>query len=279
MNLSLAEAAEDIVRRIKSLGIRCEPDSRYGREASILKKGMIEPDDLDHTVAVESLRDVRLTQFALSELMGAVPTDVLADKVKLLVKDDPLPQDGPASSPGRDVQCELYVAGVCAKAGMKPMLAEPDVLCHAGGSTFGIAVKRVKSEAQFEKRFRDGARPIAAAGVPGILAMDMSMAFNPDNQPLVSDVDIYGMQLAHRQARHSYVDERFDDMKGWLRGREIRGLMILDHILRYDPSVSDWFLESMTFFVPFTEHNQRRTREFEAFRRTYEKGIHNLKTT
>ncbi len=279
MGLSRIEAAEDCVRRIESLGVRCAPDSRYGRMVSALRKGKIEPEDSDFAVALEAIRDVRVTQYALAALMDAVAGDSLADKAKLLVKDDPLPQDSPLNSPGRDIQCELYVASVCAKAGMRPRLVEPDIVCDVNDKTFCIAVKRIKNESKFEARFRDGARQIAETGIPGFIAIDVSIAFNPANLPLVGDVDIYTMQIAHRQARRLSVDQHHERMKEWLRGREIRGLLIVDHVLRYDQSDNDWYLESMTYAVPFTQHNQRRSREFDAFYRTYQRGMFNLKSS
>ena len=279
MNLSRIEAAEDVVRRIESLGVRCAPESRYRRMLTVLRKGRIEPEDPDFAVALEAIRDVRVTQFALAALMDIVAPDPLADKVKLLVQDESLPQNSPLSSPGRDIQCELYVASVCAKADMRPRLIEPDIVCDVNDKTFCIAVKRIKSESKFEARFRDGARQIAEAGVPGFIAIDVSIAFNPTNLPLVGDVDIYTMQIAHRQARRLFVDQHHERMKEWLRGREIRGLLILDHILRYDQSDNDWYLESMTYAVPFTQHNRRRGREFEAFYNSYQRGMFNLKST
>ena len=273
--LTLGEAAEDVVSRIQSMGVRLDVNSRFSRMATTLEKGFIGPDDPDFLVAVESTRDVRVMHLALSELMGKVPEDVLREKVQSAIKDESLPQDGSDRSPGRDAQCELHVAGVCARAGMRPELKEPDICCYVKDSPYAIAVKRVKSEAQFEKRFRNAASQVDNAGVKGFIVMDMSIAFNAENAPLVSDDNIREMQVAHRVKMKAFVDALHASMKEWLRGREVRGLLIIDHIIKHEPARKDWPLETFNYFVPFTQHNQRRHREFNAFQEKYSRGTVN----
>jgi len=107
--------------------------------------------------------------------------------LRRLVGDKVLPQDDPDQSPGRDAQCELFVAALCLKAGLKPVFNEsPDVRCEMHNQIFGVAVKRIKAQPErfdrrFEQRMRQAARQIANSGLPGIIAADISQSLNPTN--------------------------------------------------------------------------------------------------
>ncbi len=288
-NLTLAEAAEDVVRRIESLGVRCEANSRFRRGKTIFAKGFIEPDDPDHAAAIESIRDVRVMHFALCELMGKVPDDILRGKVRRVIKDECSPRNESDKSPGRDIQAELHVAAVCANAGMQPAIEEPDVMCHVQNECFGIAVKRLKSRSQFEKKFRKGAGQIRQAGIKGIIAMDMSVAFNRQNRQLMTNGDNRQIQLARQQLMRKYVDPLHEKMKVWLAGREVRGLILIDHIISYDKATKDYHLDTHSLGVSFAVHktphgafvvcDERGHREFEGFWHKYQKGIPNLQSS
>ena len=276
MTVTLAQAGAAVIEMIRTLGIRCSPHSRLARMMAILQQGYIAPDDKGFDVAREALRDIRLMDFALSELIAICPREILAAKVRLALGDAPLVQNSGGRSPGRDAQCELYVAGVCARAGIGPEFAEPDVVCTVKDNRYGIAIKRVKNVDRIEEHFRRAVVQISNAGMAGFVVMDLSVAFNPDNRALVSDADVAEMRLAHDLARQTFLSQYFDRMKAWTGGREVRGLIILDHILRYDPGPRDWSLETFTDFVSFCAHNQRRKREFDSFQKTYTRGLVNL---
>lgn len=239
----------------------------------VLKKGrMTEAKDASFLIALEGLRDILILDFALSQLSSNVDRTVMQEKLRRIIKDPVHPQDDLKKSPGRDFQTELYAAAVAMKGKLCPRFEEPpDVLCDLAGEPLGIAVKRVKNETQFEKRFREAVRQIEKAKVRGVVVMDLSLAFNRANQPINTPASIVEIQLAHCMARKLFVDERHTQMKEWIAGRPVRGLVIIDHVLRHHPS-EGWFLETFHFDVPFDLHNQRRRREFEEFRSAFKRG-------
>lgn len=79
------------------------------------------------------------------------------------------------------------------------------------------------------------------------------------------------MQQAHIQARRAFVGEQHQRMKEWIGGREVRGLVIIQHCIRHHP-VKGWYLESFHYDVPFDLHNRRRLREFRQFAEAFRKG-------
>jgi hypothetical protein len=191
--------------------------------------------------------------------------------LRKVIADSALPKHDSHRSAGRDAQCELHVAAICEKAGMAPELAEPDICCSVDGIRYGIAVKRVKSESQIEKHIRKASRQIELAELPGHIAMDVSMAFNPQNQRVVGVSDAE-LARAHQLATRRFGDAWFGRMKQWVRGRDVRSVILLDHFVRQHP-VEGWGLNSFTRFIPLSPDNQRRRREFDAFQRRFIKGL------
>ena len=71
------------------------------------------------------------------------------------------------------------------------------------------------------------------------------------------------------------MDDHVEKMKSWQQGRELRGLILLDHIFRHDPR-DGWCACGLTYFVNLCEHNQRRAAEFRAFVQAFERGLPNF---
>ena len=83
--------------------------------------------------------------------------------------------DGPTHDPGRDKQFELFVAAKLARSGLRPELAEPDVVVDLGGRQVGIAAKRPRRMQAIQKALRTGRRQIRDTGHLGFIAVDASM--------------------------------------------------------------------------------------------------------
>lgn len=175
MGTTVAGAARHVRAFIESMGIRCHPQCRISQMAIALSEDrLIQPSEKGFPVALEGFRDILILYFAITQLDGHVDSEILRDKFRSATKDHVHPQDDLKESPGRDVQSELYVATIARKAGLNPRLEEPDILCELHGMPLGVAVKRVKNEKQFEKRFRKAVKQIEGAGVRGVIAVDLS---------------------------------------------------------------------------------------------------------
>lgn len=268
---TLLDAAAFVVKSIQRMGCDVGGHSRYGRMHRILSNGPLEPNHPDFAIALESLRDARLMEFALGQLEGTIPVPVLQSLVRKAIQDSPLPQEDLDASAGRDAQAELYIAAVCQKAGLSPTFDEPDVRCTLDGSAFGIAVKRVKSESQLEKHIRKAARQIEGTGIPGHITLDVSLAFNRENVHLVG-VDDADLTHTHHITRKKFGDDYFHRIKSWMRGRDVRSVILIDHLVRQHPS-DGWGFDSLTYFISLSPDNQRRQREFEQFQARYVSGL------
>lgn len=272
MERTLLDASAFVVERIQQMGCDTCGHSRYGRMRSVLSNGTIEPDHADFAIVLEALRDARLMEFALGQLEGKIPASVLRSLVQKAIQDSTLPQEDLQTSSGRDTQAELYVAAVCQKAGMSPVFDEPDIRCTLdGGSAIGIAVKRVKSESQIEKHIRKAARQIEGTGIPGHIAIDVSLVFNRENEHLIGVGDAE-LTRVHRVTRKRFGDDYFQRIKGWMRGRDIRSVILIDHLVRQHP-VDGWGFDSLAYFIPLSPDNQRRHRDFEKFRSQFVSGL------
>ncbi len=269
-NLSLQQQATFVIDTLEEMGF-ATAHTRLDSMSKVLKRGDIHSDDPDFPIAQEAQLDISMIAFVLNQLKESPQTELKA-KLKLLVQDSPLLVPAQRDSPGRDAQSELYIAAVCKNAGMQVEFDEPDVIAELNGQRYGFAVKRLKSESQFEKRFRSAAKQIEKSRLPGFIVVDVRQAFNPENIKVqATDDELY---VAFRQARQAFVDKFYSKMKEWQRGREIRGVIFVDHIISYNQE--DWVATTFTYSVNLSPDNQKRVREFEEFRQAFEKGIPNL---
>ncbi len=268
-NMSLQQQATFVIDTLARMELPTA-NTRLDSMRRVLKRGYISPDNSDFPIAQEALLDIPMIAFVLNQ-REEFPQKELKAKLRLLVQDSPLPEQAQTSSPGRDAQSELYIAAVCKNAGMNATLGEPDVIVDLNGQQYGLAVKRLKSESKIKKRFKDAANQIEKSGLPGFIVLDIRQAFNPEN----TKVQATGNELytAFRGARKYFVDNHYDKMKEWQRGREIRGVIFMDHIIRLD---REWGADSLTYSVNLSQNNQRRTREFDGFIRDFKKGLPNL---
>lgn len=274
----MPELAAHVIGWIEGQGIAVPPGSRLRRMQAMFVRPdgtpipFITPGEQDFEVALEAARDMQMLGFVFDQLASASLTSDFAKKLKLLLKDTALPQDGLTDSKGRDVQCELFVAAICVKAGMSPTFAEPDVHCTLEAMTFGIAVKRIKSPDTFKDRIRKAVEQIDRANLPGVIVADISVMCNPTNKRVLRPMTNDMYHAAARAAMHDFVDYYRPQLLDWSKGANARGLILVDHHVRQHP-ISGWGLDTMTFGENLSPHNQRRSREFDTFMEWYARGL------
>lgn len=271
MKRTLIDASNYVLERIQAYGCDLNAQSRYALMKQILSRGYLEPNHPQFNLALEAVRDVQMMGFVFDQFVDCEPEDVLRSLLRRAIKDSTLQEQDLENSAGRNAQCELYVGAICKKAGMSPLFIEPDVQCTVGDIQYGIAVKRIKSESQIEKHVRKASHQIENAGTPGHIVLDVSMAFNRDNQRLVGIGDAE-LARAHRLTRFQFGDDYFDRIKTWVQGRDVRSVILIDHFVHQHP-IDGWGLDSFTFFISLSPDNQRRHREFEAFRKQFIGGL------
>jgi hypothetical protein len=235
--------------------------------------GRTDPNDAIWPIAYEGIRDIQVIEHSLRYLRQLIPSEELRPRLQRVVKDSVLStQDIGSSSFGRDVQSELFVASVCARASMRPKFAEPDVVCYVGKHTFGLAVKRPKGMQTFEDNFRKAVEQIEKSSRIGVIVMDMSLAFNPDNKPLIGSFTAE-VREAKRWRALEFLDRWSEKMKAWVGTRQIRAFLIIEHIPTWLQSDGHWSLATLTDAIHFSSYNQRRHREFTVLWDAFQRGL------
>ena len=277
-----ADACEFVIGKLENLGLRVDPSSRWGKLRQLLfmadgtPRAMVSPTDPDFESALEGHRDLN----QLSFVFDVLPDDFLAahsDKLRLLLKDPGLPQDAKKTSHGRNTQTELYVAAICWRAGLRPVtLNEPDVRCVHKNMTFGLAVKRLKTnQSRLRDRVKDAANQIERSQLPGLIMLDTSLVGNPENNRLWNPVPCEVFEATYRIAMDVFVTRYIDEFREWVRGRGVRGIIVMDSQLRLAPD-GDWEHCGMTAGIQAELFNKRRGREFESLWSALRWGIPNL---
>ncbi|MCJ7543919.1 MAG: hypothetical protein MUP47_05030 [Phycisphaerae bacterium] len=271
---TMREWGECLERQLAVLGLQPPGGSRVAEMLAPFQKAEeIQPGDKRFPAAREAMRDLRMMGFALEQLAGYIPDAVLRDKVRRAMKDPISPVGRRESNPGRDTQCELYVAAICKRAGLSPQFAEPDIICRLGDTRYGLAVKRLQSVDRFQERFRKCCDQIDKSGLPGYAVMDLSLAANPENIPVTIPVEDRRFDTFVAGWCHKEFGSRFQWMKEAMRGREVRGVIVLTHFIQYKEGPKSWGLRSFTWLLDLSPDNMRRTREFKAFSAEFEKGL------
>ena len=191
MSRDIRKVADWVIKTIEEMGIPVKNGSRLRKMRSDLEQhtGFIASSTDAYWTCLQASLDFQIWEFILKQIGATVglegSNDPWGKALKNALKDAALPTEGSGNTRGRDTEFELYVAAICMNAGFEDVqLAEPDVTCIHNGTKYGIAAKRVKSVNQLTKRFGKAASQIEGTGLPGIIVVEDSLAFNPENAAL-----------------------------------------------------------------------------------------------
>ena len=245
MRRSRAENASYVIDQVRSLGLIPQPTSRLMQMRRVLNRGHVPFDDPEFPAALEAERDLQHLGFIFDQMNAHLDRREFQALVKRLLKDSVLPQKDRQNSPGRDTQFELYLAAICQNAGLLPVdYAEPDVTCTVEGTKFGIAAKRLKSLVQLRKHVRKAAQQIANTELPGVVALDLSLARNRQNLPIVSQIQSHLYVPVAHLAEQQFFDEHHQDIYRWVANAGVRAVLVFDFKVRLRPN-QKWGLDGM----------------------------------
>lgn len=277
MYRDVTELVASIRKHMHSHGMDASPSSRVMQMCNALVNGdgsarlPIRESSPEYETALESVLDLQMLDWALGVFCHNPPVG-LPDQFHRLHKDPVLPQTS-NQSPGRDVQFELFVAAACSNAKFTSVtFEEPDVTCHVVDQIFGIAVKRLSSVNQLENRIRQAADQIHACGLPGIVAIDLSRALNPENRRCLNQVENAVFSRLHGEAIGSILTPLETSITKWVRGKGVRGILFHDHHVRLWTD-GRWGLDLLVCPINTAIENQQRSREFETFIDAYRHGL------
>jgi hypothetical protein len=269
------EAAAYIMAQFHELGL--ELPSRVVEMHRVLSRGNVPFDDPDFFTALESLRDLHQLTFLFEQLHIHRDNPRFQKVVKHLLNDSVLPQHD-KDSPGRDRQFELYLAAICQNAGLVPVdYEEPDITCFIDGAKFGIAAKRLKSRkpSQLEKHVRKGADQLRQQGLPGIVALELSLSRNQSNRPIISQIDSQMHLMIADAKNRDFRDKHGDAIRRWVAGTGVRAVLVIETTLRLRPD-RQWWHDGMSSWMPITLDDEQADPLFTAFYNGFLKGVPNL---
>lgn len=271
------ENAAYIIERIESLGIEVQPTSRVMVMLRTLELGYLPYDHPKFPIALQSVHDMYQLRLIVSQLDSQIENPEFKRRAKLMLKDATMPQDCGQNTPGRDTQFELYLAAVCLAAGLDSVTLEepPDITCSADGLKFGIAAKRLKTLNNLEEHIKKGADQVRRSGCAGIVALDLTGARNPTNEPILSQLQSQlHVQLAHIR-NYRFFNKHHQDIFRWVAGTPVRAVLVFELTLRVTTAQS-WSHDGMMCWLPTTQGDEQAEHELELFSSAFLQGMPNL---
>jgi hypothetical protein len=216
MQRTKQELARFVVKSFTDMGFNLSPSSRVMRQHNVLVNTThdISFGTAEFFIAVEALRDLQMLAFIFDQAND--PEDpVFRELVKKCRCDSALPEQDKEKTPGRDAQFELFVAAVCRHAALLPVEhREPDVVFSIGNLTYCIAAKRPKSIKAIDICLRSACDQISREKLPGLIAMDTSIAFalERDVPPLPELDEVWELMRQRRLDLAPMPDAVFADI-------------------------------------------------------------------
>jgi hypothetical protein len=269
------EQAEYVVERLTDFGVRINPSSRIGRMLRILRRpGIIEPDDADYPIVLESIRDMYQLRLIVDTMDAHRESRGFRVAADLLRKDLALPQDESKDTPGRNCQFQLYVAALCTNARLPTRHEEPDVTCDVEGAVCGIAAKRLKTIEALEENVKDAAGQIRRAAIPGIIALDLTLAQNPTNRRITSSLESQlHVNLSHAKY-HDLFDKKGESIRELVAAKGVLAVWVFESTLRL-MNDRTWRHDCCSFWFDTTE-DATQDRLLDRFRTRFLSGVPNL---
>jgi hypothetical protein len=272
---SRPELASFVIDTIEAAGVSVPDSSRLWRMHRLYNSGLttIEQSHPDYEMALEAERDLQLLAFVFDQCGATALSEGYLERLRLLVGDSVLPQDDPINSPGRDAGFELYAGAICSAAQFLPVIwEEPDVTCVLNGVKYGFPAKRIKSLRSLEQRIRDAVRQIRRSGLPGVIVLDVGVAFNPSNYRLAEMADTIFWNEYYTNCRATW-DQYEARIQARLSRANVLGLIIHDYHIRLRNG--QWALAGMTMPVAAAARSVEDRRLFSELAYLYTHALPN----
>lgn len=274
---SRADNARFVINWLKQHGFIVKPGCRLLQMHDLLQNAHYDYDTPEFWIALESLRDLVELGFIFEQLGDHASSRKFRAIIKRLLEDKPLPQDDRTNSRGRDAHWELYLAAICQSGEMTPVGFDGnDVTCTVDGTPLGIEAKRIKSENSAKERIKKAIDQLIKAKRPGVVAVDMSLAWNDHNRSITGPIHnaFIDMKLAGQTRRF------FGRHKAWIEercaGKRVLGVVVFNFMTRLTDDNWRPHRHAMWFDLP---HTQKESRPYESFKTRFCSVTPNRKDT
>ena len=269
------ELCSFVIATIEAAGVHVPPSSRLRRMYDIYHQGIatIGPDHPDFELALEGDRDMQLLAFAFDQLAAMELSDSYRSLLRKLINDSVLPQNDRTHSFGRDAGFEIYVGAVCTASQLLPVVwEEPDVTCILDGTKYGLAAKRLKNIRNIHKRIRKAVEQIERSGLPGLIVLDLSLAFNPNNHRIRQMPETVFWSDYEKNFWATWRNYQSQIQRIVARA-DVLGIIVHDYHIRQQDD--DWQLAGMTMRIPAEARSVKQQRIFDKLSTLYKYGLPN----
>jgi hypothetical protein len=154
--------------------------------------------------------------------------------------------------------------------------AEPDITCVAKGIKFGIAAKRLKSIEQFDERIKEGAGQLRRANLPGIVAIELTLAHNPSNSPVTSGLHSQMLLNIRRQRTWQLFKDLKNEILRLVDDSRTLAVLSIEFSLRVTPDYKGWIHEGLSTWFETTRGLEPATNELAVFQQRFLSGVPHL---
>ena len=131
------------------------------------------------------------------------------------------------------------------------------------------------SSNQLRRRVKEGIKQIPQRNGPGIVAIDVTIARNPKNQPITSRLQSQLSGLVVDAKSQRFFEKYEKDICRWVIGTGVRAILVFEFTLRISPDGNRWIHEGTMFWF-LTTHDEQEERELVSFERGFLRHMPNL---
>ncbi len=198
-------------------------------------QGIIDKGDPQWSAHVQAFKDVQEFWYVIDVLGDRLLEQPFKDSFVRSLDDPILPADSGSHTPGRNAQFELFIAAAATRAGMgveRAGTAGADWVVSTPVRRWSIEAKRIKAWGQIEKRVRSAAGQIDGTRVGGIIAIDVSAAANPAQEPLDRFVGDAELERAQPQRGKALLNGPLKRIHTWIGRVNVGFLLLYDFVIR-----------------------------------------------
>jgi hypothetical protein len=111
--------------------------------------------------------------------------------------------------------------------------------------------------------------------MPGVIALDLSLAWNRENVPVVSQIHSQLHVMITQTRGNQLFDDHHQDMYRWVANSSVLAIVIFDFQIRLRPD-RQWELVGMMNWLSTTHDFERAKQEYDAFYNGFLAGVPNV---
>jgi hypothetical protein len=198
-------------------------------------KCIVQKDDQNWHIFIQSLKDVQEYWFIIEILGERILQPPFLDGFTRSLLDSTHPMDSGESTPGRDRQFELFLAAIVARAGLtldRLESAGADWIIIAPSKRWSLEAKRIKNLNKLEKHIRKAAKQIDTSQIGGVIAVDISLAVNPECSQLYKFVPDSEIKKAHEKRTVALAEEKMKQISEWIGSSSVGFILLYDSVIK-----------------------------------------------